>query len=188
MNREEALEYLREGNRAENGSEVHVWMHRLAEEAQRLTWELNQRYHGPEEICRLFSEITGKEVDPSFHLFPPFYTECGKNIFVGKNVFINCCCHFQDQGGIYIGDGALIGSHVVIATINHGQRPEERGDNLPAPVRIGKRVWIGSNATILPGVAIGDNSIVAAGAVVTKDVPENVVVGGVPAKIIKSIE
>lgn len=105
----------------------------------------------------------------------------------GKHVFINCCCHFQDQGGIDIGDGTLIGSHVVIATINHGMKEAERKDNFPAPVRIGKNVWIGSHATLLPGVTVGDNAIVAAGAVVTKDVASNTVVGGVPAREMKEI-
>ena len=107
---------------------------------------------------------------------------------MGKQVFINCGCHFQDQGGVYIGDGALIGSQVVLATINHGMSPDQRSDNLPAPIHIGKRAWIGSHATILPGVTIGDGAIVAAGAVVTKDVPVNTVVGGVPAKVIRELE
>ena len=103
-------------------------------------------------------------------------------------MFINCGCHFQDHGGVYIGDNVLIGSYVVFATINHGQRPEERGSNFPAPIHIGNGVWIGSHATILPGVTVGDNAIIAAGAVVNKDVPAEAVAGGVPAKVIKSIE
>lgn len=120
-------------------------------------------------------------------LFPPFHTDCGKNITIGKNVFINMGCKFQDQGGIFIGDGSLIGHNVVIATLNHAMAPDDRGTMIPAPVHIGNRVWIGSNATILPGVTIGDGAIVAAGAVVTRDVPENTVVGGVPARIIRTI-
>ena len=136
----------------------------------------------------IFSEIIGKPVDESFSMFPPFYTDCGKNIFVGKRVFINSCCHFQDQGGVYIGDDVLIGSQVVFATINHGKKPENRSDNHFAPIHVGNRVWIGSHVTILPGVTIGDNAIVAAGAVVTHDVPANTVVGGVPAKVIKKID
>ena len=96
-------------------------------------------------------------------------------------------CKFQDQGGIFIDDGVLIGHNVVLATLNHAMQPERRGDMLPAPIHIGKRVWIGSNATVLPGVTIGDGAVVAAGAVVTKDVPANAVVGGVPAKAIRHI-
>ncbi|WP_195984643.1 DapH/DapD/GlmU-related protein [Clostridium sp. D33t1_170424_F3] len=187
MNMQEALERLRNGQMAAGGSELHSFMHQLAEEAMQITAELNGGYHEVAEIRRLFSKLIGKPVSDTFSMFPPFYSECGKNIFIGENVFINCCCHFQDHGGIYIGDGSLIGSNVVMATINHGQNPINRSDNYPAPIHIGKKVWIGSHATILSGVTIGDNSIVAAGAVVTKDVPANTVVGGVPAKTIKKI-
>ena len=127
-------------------------------------------------------------MDETFRLFPPFYTDCGKNITLGKNVFINSCCHFQDQGGIIIGDNVLIGHNVVIATLNHNQNPKLRASILPKPVKIGNNVWIGSNATILPGVTISDGAIIAAGAVVTKDVSENSIVGGNPAKLIKEIE
>ena len=176
------------GETAKAGSEAHQCMHVLAQEALGLTAKLNGSYHSPEEVREIMSQITGKPLDETFAMFPPFYTECGKNIHIGKNVFINCGCHFQDQGGIYIGDGVLIGSHVVLATINHDQNPTQRGDNIPGPIHIGNNVWIGSHATILPGVTIHDNAIIAAGAVVTKDVPQDVIVGGVPAKIIKNIE
>lgn len=185
---EEVLEALKQGKPVAGGSDAHRVMHRLAQDALRFTAQLNGSYHEPEEIRKLFSELIGKPVDDSFGMFPPFYTDCGKNIHVGKNVFINCCCHFQDQGGIYIGDNVLFGSHAVLATINHGQNPAERGDNFPKPIHIGNKVWIGAHATILPGVTIGDNAIVAAGAVVTHNIPSNAVVGGVPAKIIKYIE
>ncbi|MDE7290185.1 MAG: sugar O-acetyltransferase, partial [Oscillospiraceae bacterium] len=123
-----------------------------------------------------------------FRMFPPFYTDCGKNIHVGKNVFINAGCCFQDQGGITIGDDVLIGHQVVLATLNHDLDPDNRQSMIPKPIVIGNNVWIGSHATILGGVTIGDNAVIAAGAVVTKDVPENTVAGGVPAKIIKKIE
>lgn len=188
MERDEFLAGMRRGETADGGSDAHEWMHRLAEEAQQLTAKLNNAYHTPEEIRAIMSEIIGKPVDETFRLFPPFYTDCGKNITIGKNVFINSGCHFQDQGGVTIEDGCLIGAQVEFATINHGQDPAHRTDNHFAPIHLGKRVWIGSHATILPGVTIGDNSIVAAGAVVTKEVPPNVIVAGVPARIIKSIE
>ena len=97
-------------------------------------------------------------------------------------------CRFQDQGGIYIDDGALVGPMVVLATLNHEQNPEYRGDLFPKPIHIGKNVWIGANATVLPGVTIGDGAIVAAGAVVAKDVLPGVIVRGVPAKILKKVE
>lgn len=121
------------GRKVTAGSDVHRHMVELSREAMRVTALLNSGFREPEEIRRLFAELTGREVDESFNLFPPFYTDCGKNIKIGKNVFINSCCCFQDQGGITVGDGA----------------------------------------------------IVAAGAVVTKDVPPLAVVGGVPARVIK---
>jgi len=97
----------------------------LSQEAMRITSELNGFYHGPEEIRALMSRLIGKPVDESFSMFPPFYTDCGKNMTIGRNVFINSGCRFQDQGGIAIGDGALIGHNVVMATLNHGLMPEE---------------------------------------------------------------
>ena len=185
MNLENYIEYLNSGKVIEGGSEIHQYMHILSQEALKLTMKLNNSYHTPEEIRDIFSEIIGKPVDSSFGLFPPFYTDCGKNINVGKNVFINSGCKFQDQGGITIGDGTLIGHNVVLATLNHDMNPEKRSNMIPKPIVIGKNVWIGSNATIIPGVTIGDGAVIGAGSVVTKNVPENTVVAGVPAKFVK---
>lgn len=187
MELEEFLNELNSGNVVQGGSEVHQFMHGVSQEALRITAEINGSYHEPAQLRALFSQLIGKPVDESFGLFPPFYTDCGKNIHIGKNVFINAGCKFQDQGGIFIEDGALIGHNVVLATLNHVASPQDRGSMIPAPIRIGKNVWIGANATILPGVTIGDGAIVAAGAVVNRDVPENTVVGGVPAKVIRTI-
>lgn len=159
----------------------------LCQEAIRLCMELNSNYHTPEEIRQIMGRLTGREVGEGFTLFPPFYTDFGKNIAIGRNVFINSGCHFQDQGGIAIGDGAPIGHNVVLATVNHALEPEKRRRNRYAPIRIGENVWIGSNATILPGVTLGDWAVVAAGAVVTKDVPPMTVVGGVPARVLRTI-
>lgn len=188
MDLNEFLEKMNSGLEVEGGSETHRYMSMLSQEAMKITCDLNGTYHKPEEIRMLFSKLIGKEVDDSFGMFPPFYTDCGKNITIGKNVFINAGCKFQDQGGIIIGDGALIGHNVVLATLNHGFAPEKRSWLIPSPIKIGKKVWIGANATVVPGVTIGDNAIIAAGAVVTEDVPANTVVGGVPAKIIKRID
>lgn len=181
------LDHLNSGKPVNGGSEAHQFMHGVSQEALRITAEINGSYHEPAQLRALFSELTGRPVDESFGLFPPFYTDCGKNIHIGKNVFINMGCKFQDQGGIFIGDGALIGHNVVLATLNHAASPKDRGSMIPAPIRIGKNVWVGANAVILPGVTIGDGAIVAAGAVVNRDVPENTVVGGVPAKVIRTI-
>lgn len=188
MNIHDFLAHLNRGKVVEGGSEMHQVMHKASQEALKLTAELNGRYHTPQEVQELFSRLIGKPVDKTFAMFPPFYTDCGKNIKVGKNVFINSGCRFQDQGGITIGDGVLIGHNVVLATLNHDIDPRKRGTMHPAPITIGNDVWIGANATVVPGVSIGDGAIIAAGAVVTKDVPRNVIVGGVPAKILKEIE
>ena len=188
MTLQDFLEYVSHGNTVTANSQEHQYMCKLSQEALQLTAELNNSYHPMEEVRQIFSKLIGKPVDESFGLFPPFCTDCGKNITVGKNVFINSGCRFQDQGDITIGDGTLIGHNVVLATLNHGISPDERHDLFPAPIHIGKNVWIGANATVLPGVTIGDNAVIAAGAVVTKDVPANVVVAGVPAKVIRKTE
>ena len=182
------LDHLNSGKPVQGGSEAHLFMHGVSQEALKLTAEINGGYHEPAELRALFSQLIGKPVDESFGLFPPFHTDCGKNIAIGKNVFINMGCKFQDQGGIFIGDGALIGHNVVLATLNHAKSPQDRGSMIPAPIHIGKNVWIGANATVLPGVTIGDGAIVAAGAVVARDVPANTIVGGVPAKVLKTLD
>ena len=178
------------GFRAEAEENVRrdAYANELFQEAVRIGMELNTIYHTPEELREIMSRLIGKKVDDSFRMFPPFYTDFGKNITIGKDVFINSGCHFQDQGGIEIGDGALIGHNVVLATINHDLNPKENRKNHYAPIRIGAHVWIGSNATVLPGVTIGDWAVVAAGAVVTRDVPAMTVVGGVPAGVLKTIQ
>ncbi len=173
---------------AEESPEQAAYAAVLCQEAIRIGMELNTQYHTPEEIREIMGRLTGKPMDDQFRLFPPFYTDFGKNITVGKNVFINSGCHFQDQGGITIGDGTLIGHNVVLATINHDLDPANGRKNHYAPIRIGTHVWIGSNATVLPGVSIGDWAVVAAGAVVTRDVPPHTVVTGVPARIQRRLE
>lgn len=182
------LEHLNLGQRVEGGSNAHLFMHDVSQDAIRICMDINSTYHTPEEITALFAELTGQPVPEGFALFPPFNSDCGKNIHLGKNVFINSGCKFQDQGGIHIGDRALIGHNVVLATLNHPLDPAHRSSMDPKPIHIEEDVWIGSNATVLPGVRIGHGSVVAAGAVVTKDVPPLTVVGGVPAKVIKPIE
>lgn len=162
-------------------------MRAASQRALRLTMELNSQYYEPEEVRRRFFELICQPEDETFCLFPPFHTDYGKHIKVGKNVFINTGCHFQDQGGIEIGDGTLIEHNVVLATLNHDEDPALRHILHPAPIKIGKNVWIGANVTIVSGVTVGDDAIVAAGAVVTKDVPPETMVGGVPAKVIRKV-
>lgn len=184
----EFLTHVNAGKMVVAGSELHLFMVGLAHDAMRITTRLNATYHEPEEIRALMEELTGKEIDPSFGMFPPFTTDCGKNTTFGKNVFINAGCRFQDQGGITIGDSCLIGHNCVMATLNHDLAPDNRGSITPSPIVLHRNVWVGANVTILPGVTIGENAVIAAGAVVTRDVPANTIVGGVPAKVIREID
>ena len=140
-----------------------------------------------QQIRDILSEIVGYEIDASTTVFAPFYTNFGKFIKIGKDVFINHACSFLDMGGITIEDHVLIGPRVNLITENHPADPIDRRALITKPIVIKRNAWIGANATILPGVTIGVNAIVAAGAVVAKDVPDNAIVGGVPAKFIKSI-
>jgi acetyltransferase-like isoleucine patch superfamily enzyme len=188
MTIQEFRDYMASGLPVEGGSEVHMMFHQLSQEALQITAEINGKYHTPEELHGLLEKLWGREVPKSVGMFPPFHTDCGKNTVVGERVFINMGCKFQDQGGITIDEGALIGHNVVLATLNHLLDPSKRAGMTYAPIHIGKNVWIGANATVLAGVTIGDGAIVAAGAVVTKDVEPNTIVGGVPARVIKKIE
>lgn len=187
MDLAQLLQDFNNGHNVTEGTEAHDLLVHYSNEAMRITAELNSKYHTPDEIKILMENLTGEKLDESFMLFPPFYSDFGKNIHIGKTVFINACCCFQDQGGIYINDGCLIGHRVTITTLNHGLAPEDRHSSYPKPVRLGKNVWIGSGAILLPGVSIGDNAVVAAGAVVSKDVKAGSIVAGVPARHVKKI-
>lgn len=138
MNTERFIQAMDSGERVPAGSPVHQQMVKLSNEAMRITGRLNRGYHEPEEIREIMEELTGKEIDSTFGMFPPFYTDCGKNLHIGKHVFINSGCQFQDQGGIHIGDGTLIGPSVVLATLNHDLDPKQRADIYPKPIHIGK--------------------------------------------------
>lgn len=187
MTIKEYKEFIASGQMVKAGSEAHLLMHQASREAQKITARLNNQFHEPEEIRQLLSELWGIEVPESVGMFPPFYTDFGKNTTVGERTFLNAGCKFQDQGGISIGDDCLIGHNATLCTINHAQDPDRRGDMEFHPIRIENKVWLGANVTVLPGVTIGEGAIVAAGAVVTKDVAARTVVGGVPAKLIKRI-
>jgi acetyltransferase-like isoleucine patch superfamily enzyme len=161
---------------------------RLREEAFAVKALLNQMNNSsnPEEITDFLSHILEKKVQ-DVAVFTPIYINYGKNISIGKNVFINFDCTFLALGGITIEDDVLIGPKVSLVTENHPLNPEHRKGLICKPILIKKNAWIGANSTILAGVTIGKNAVVAAGAVVSKDVPDNTVVGGIPAKIIKQI-
>ena len=162
---------------------------RLREEAFAVKALLNQMNNSSnsEEVTQILSRILAKEVQ-DVAVFTPLYINYGKHIRIGKNVFINFDCTFLALGGITIEDDVLIGPKVSLITENHPLNPEQRKGLAAKPILIKKNAWIGANATILPDVTIGENAVVAAGAVVSKDVPDNTVVGGIPAKFIKNVQ
>jgi acetyltransferase-like isoleucine patch superfamily enzyme len=180
------LDHVNHGGLIEGDSHHHRFLHRAAQDALRIVAQLNTGYRTPEQVRELLAELTGKPVDASVVVFPPFYSEFGKNLTLGKDVFINIGCRFQDTGGITIADGSLIGHGSTLTTLNHGIDAARRADMAPSPVTIGRKVWLGAGVTVLPGVTIGDGAIVGAGSVVTKDVPADTIVAGVPAKLIRA--
>lgn len=140
-----------------------------------------------ERIRDLWSAISGTLLHVSTAIQIPFYINIGRFTQIGKNVFINHACSFLDMGGITIEDDVLIGPKVNLITESHPLNPAERKALVVKPIVIKRNAWIGAGVSILPGVTVGENAVVAAGAVVNKDVSANTVVAGVPAKFIKSI-
>ena len=187
MELQDFLDHVNSGAPIEGGSQQHRFMHDAAQEAFRTTAEINTGHRSPDEMRTLMSRLTGRTVDASVTVFPPFYTEFGKNLRLGKNVFINIGCRFQDTGGITIGDGTLIGHGSTLTTLNHRHRsrPDEQ-TCCRRPIVIGRNVWLGAGVTVVPGVTIGDGAIVGAGAVVTKDVAADTIVAGVPARVVRA--
>ncbi|WP_106828948.1 sugar O-acetyltransferase [Parabacteroides pacaensis] len=168
-----------------NSGDPELW--KEIENTKRLVCELNAEYHTPDEVRTLLEHIWGQPLDATVRVFPPFYTALGKLTRVGKDVFINFGCTFLDQGSITLEDGVFIGPGVKIVTESHPEDPAVRHQLLVKPIVIRRNAWIGAGAIILPGVTVGENAIIAAGAVVTKDVPDNAIVGGIPAQFIRNI-
>jgi acetyltransferase-like isoleucine patch superfamily enzyme len=140
------------------------------------------------QVRTLFSELIGKQLDDGFLLIPPFYATGGNEMRIGRNVFINQNCTFYDLGGIDIADEVMIGPNVSIITSGHPLEPSQRRSvTTGKPIVIERNVWIAAGATIIGGVTIGENSVVAAGSVVTKDVPANTLAGGNPAGVIRGV-
>jgi acetyltransferase-like isoleucine patch superfamily enzyme len=160
---------------------------KLVNKAIRLSADLNTAT-SVDEIRERLSELIGNPIDTTTRVFVPFYTNFGKHIKLGKNVFINHACTFLDLGGITIEDDVQIGPKVNLITENHPLDPLNRKSLDLSSILIKKNAWLGAACTILPGVTVGENSVVAAGAVVTKDVPDNTVVAGVPAKVVKQLD
>lgn len=186
MDKPDVFERLRNGEIIPVGDPQGYRMREASYVTKKLLVEMNNS-SDPAEIRDLLSRITGSTIDESVAVFTPLYINYGKHTTIGKNVFINFNCTFLDLGGITIEDNVLIGPNVSILSEGHPVSPENRHSLVPESIHIKKNVWIGAGATILQGVTIGENAIVAAGAVVSKDVPGNTIVGGIPAKVIKSI-
>jgi acetyltransferase-like isoleucine patch superfamily enzyme len=157
--------------------------------AMAITARLNRlTFNDADEVRALFSELIGRKVDDSFLLIPPFYATGGTDTRIGRNVFVNQNCTFYDLGGLDIADDVMIGPNVSLITSGHPVEPSRRRDfTIAKPIVIERNVWIAAGATIIGGVTVGENSVVAAGAVVTKNVPSNTLVGGNPARVIRSI-
>lgn len=187
MHKSNIFERLRNGEIIPSSDSQRKELRDASYDTKKLLVQMNNSTD-PNEVRSLLSQITGAKIDESTAVFTPFYINYGKHTKIGKNVFINFDCVFLDLGGITIEDNVLIASKVSLLSEGHPISLEERHSLVPKPIHIKKNAWIGANATILQGVTIGENSVVASGAVVSKDVPDNVVVGGIPAKFIKNIE
>jgi len=185
-NTRDIFERLRNGETILSGDPQAYKMRDASYDTKELLIQMNNS-SDPAEIRRLLSQITGTEIDESVTVFTPLYINYGKHTRIGKNVFINFDCTFLDLGGITIEDNVLIAPKVSLLSEGHPISPADRQSLVPGHIHIKKGAWIGANATILPGVTVGENAVVAAGAVVSKDVPDNTIVGGIPAKTIKMI-
>ncbi|MGL5616472.1 MAG: DapH/DapD/GlmU-related protein [Sarcina sp.] len=179
---------LKEKDFISHEEEIFTEINEVLEKTARLSAELNVGYKNKVQIREYLGKIIEKDIDPTVDILLPFNTDFGINIELGKEIFINKGCTFVDLGGIEIKDKVLIAPDVKILSVNHPLEISKRRGVILKKVTIEKNVWIGAGATICPGVTIGENSIIAAGSVVTKDVPKNVVYGGVPAKFIKNID
>ncbi|MGX7149896.1 sugar O-acetyltransferase [Enterococcus ureasiticus] len=168
-------------------SELFKEIHLIKQNNERLLMELNTQYHTKEKVLEYMEKITGKSLDKSVTISQPFYSDFGKHITFGKNIFINQNVTFVDLGGITIEDDVLIGPSSRLITVNHLIDPKARRGLNVAPILVKKNAWIGANATILPGITVGENAIVAADSTVTRNVPDNVIVAGSPAKEIRKI-
>ena len=182
------LERMRQGELIRTDDPEYTVVYDLILRAFRITGELNTKYHDAAESWALISELTGQPIDETSWIIPPFYTDFGRFTRIGKHVFVNCGCTFMDRGGITLEDGVFIGPGAKLITENHAEEPHLREFVYSLPIVIKRKAWIGAGAIILPGVTIGENAIIAAGAVVTKDVAPNTIVGGVPAKYIRNIK
>lgn len=187
MNKE-LLEKIQTSEFISNKDPIFTEINEILENNLKLTSELNTGYKTPQEVRNILSKITGSKLDSSVQVLTPFNTDFGSNIRLGKGIFINKSCMFVDLGGIELEDNVLIGPDVKILSVNHPLDSKNRRGVILKSVKIKRNAWLGAGVTVCPGVTIGENSVIGAGSVVTKDVPSNTVYAGVPAKFIKNIE
>lgn len=183
----DAIERMRRGERITEESPAFAELRAEIEKTRALVAELNAGYHTSDRVRALLERIWGQQLDASVRLFPPFHTAFGKLTRVGRDVFINFDCTFLDQGGITLDDGVFVGPGVRIVTEYHPMDPKLRHRLSVKPVVVKRNAWIGAGAILLPGVCIGENAVVGAGTVVTRDVPDHMVAVGNPARIIRKI-
>jgi acetyltransferase-like isoleucine patch superfamily enzyme len=183
-NNADVFERLRNGETIPPNDPQAYKMREASYITKKLLIQMNNAFD-PTEVRNLLSQITGSEIDESTAVFTPLYINYGKHTKIGRNVFINFDCTFLDLGGITIEDDVFIAPKVSLLSEGHPVSSEDRHSLVPGPIHLKKNAWIGANATILPGVTVGENAVVAAGAVVSKNVPDNTIVGGIPAKVIK---
>lgn len=187
MTERDIFERDRSGERVSMSDPEFYRIYDVIHETMAKLQRMNTSVCTPDEVRRVIADITGTEPDETLTLFPPFYLDFGRNLRIGRNVLIQQCCTFMDRCGITIGDGTFIAPKVNLITINHPVEPSQRDCTYGAPITIGRNVWIGIASTVLPGVTIGDNSIVGANSVVTHDVPPNTIVAGSPARKIGDV-
>jgi hypothetical protein len=156
--------------------------------AFRITGELNSQYRTADEARVFIEELTLSKIDSTTRIMPPFYTDFGQFIKFGKDVFVNFGCTFMDRGGITIEDNVFIGPNAKLITENHAEEPHLRHNVYGKEILIKEKAWIGAGSIILPGVTIGKNAIVGAGSIVTRNVEDNSIVAGNPAKFIRKIK
>lgn len=158
--------------------------------AQDLCFELNQlKPSRVSERNELLTELLGQEAE-NLELLSPFTCDYGSNISFGKNCFVNVNCYFMDGAPISLGDNVFVGPFTGFYTANHPLDYKRRNQGLEkaGKITVGNNVWFGANCNIMPGVTIGDGTVIAAGSVVTKDIPANSLAMGVPAKVVKVID
>ncbi len=181
------LERMRAGETIERTDPDYPRLDAIFKDTLRAVAELNSGFHTPKKTQRILSKIMGYKIDESVEIYLPFYINFGRFTSFGKHIFINFNCTFLARGGITLEDHVLIGPNVNLITENHSEDPAQR-QLYTRPICLRRCSWLGAGVTVLPGVTVGENAIVGAGSVVTKDVPDGAIVVGNPARVVRNIK